>query len=135
MDSEKQIPLRHVVIDISDVSGVKSFEQQNTITLTKKMEVRSKTFLAVILGVVTGFFLLLCSYWAIGIFSFIFPVLGGILSPFLFVGQTKDTGITRWKRLNDIRVSRDLHGKLFFPNSQKPVELAETELVIFDTGI
>lgn len=131
MGSQEAPNPRHVITDISDVSGAKSFERQNTITLTKKTEVRSKTFMAVIGGGGVGLALTLCTYWALSLFSFFFPLLGAILAPFLFVGQTKDgAGITRWRRLNDKWRSKDKHGKLFFPNSQRPVELTETKLII-----
>lgn len=130
---EQQIPSRHCITDISDVSGAKHYERQSTISLTKKTEIRSKQLFSIIIGFSVGVVLALATYWLLQSFSFILPVIGGFLGSYLFVGQTKDgKQITRWKRLNDRRRSAHMHGKLFFPNSQQPVEMEQTRVIIIN---
>lgn len=130
---ERQIPPRHCITDISDVSGAKHYERQSTVTLTKKTEIRSKQLVSIIVGAAVGAVLALATYWLLKAISLLLPVICGFLGSFLFVGQTSDgKQVTRWKRLNDRRRSAHMHGKLFFPNSQQPVEMDRTRVVVID---
>lgn len=130
--SEQTTP-RHCITDISDVSGAKHYARQSTISLTKKTEVQSRQLFSIIIGLAIGAVLALATYWLLKSVSLLFPVVCGFLGSFLFVGQTKDgKQITRWNRLNDRRKSAHMHGKLFFPNSQQPVEMDQTRVVVID---
>lgn len=135
---EEQIPHpRETMDDVTNVSSDEQIERANTFMITKNTEARSRTVFSVILGGGIGFILCIIVAsiiggtvgWSIGA---MFILAGMIIAPFLIVGTIRDrTQQTRWKRLLEDMRSRNVEGKVFYPNSNQPeniVDLQEMEI-------
>ena len=96
--------------DITEVASTSEIEKRNTISVTKNTEIRSVTLLSIIGGAAAGLVL------------------------FLVTGTVNDaTGQARWRRLIQGMKSKNVTGKIFFPNSSHPEDVTDTEVVVFLT--
>lgn len=121
--------------DITEVASTSEIEKRNTISVTKNTEIRSVTLLSIIGGAAAGLVLFLITVGFLGLFvSTIWIVAGAILGPFLVTGTVNDaTGQARWRRLIQGMKSKNVTGKIFFPNSSHPEDVTDTEVVVFLT--
>lgn len=118
--------------DVTEVSSSESVERKNTIALWKNTEMRSKTMLWIVLGGVAGVILMILCYPLTGPFGSVFILIGLIAGPVLMVGTVNDpTRQVRWRRaINRLR-SKNIEGKVFFPNSDSPENIQTVEPVVF----
>lgn len=118
--------------DVTEVSSSESVERKNTIALWKNTEMRSKTMLWIVLGGVAGVILMILFYPLAGPFGSAFILIGMIAGPVMMVGTVNDpTRQVRWRRtVNNLR-SKNIEGKVFFPNSDSPENIQEVEPVVF----
>jgi uncharacterized membrane protein len=124
------------ITDISDVAGIKNIERHNTMSLTKKTEIRSKTMNFIIYGLLAGILFSLCTYWLINYVALLSIPLFMILFPFIWVGETHDgREQTRWERWKAKRRSQNMHGGLLFANTPEPVNLTEAKITVVGTRI
>lgn len=118
--------------DVTEVSSSESVERKNTIALWKNTEIRSKTVLWIVIGGVAGVILMVLFYPLAGPFGSIFILIGLVAGPVMMVGTVNDpTRQVRWRRtLNSLR-SKNIEGKVFFPNSNSPENIQEIKPVMF----
>lgn len=124
---------RMTMDDITEVSSTEEIEKRNTIQVAKNTEVRSKTVIAVLLGMVAGFVMFFITVGFLGVLlSCIWIVAGVILAPVLFVSRTNDQmRQVRWRRALYKVKSRNVTGNVFFPNSSNAEDVTHTDWVVF----
>lgn len=131
--SEAILHPRDTMDDITEVASVQSIEKKNTVTLTKNTEIRSKTFISILIGGVTG--VVLCFFtwsWLPSMLASAFIPIGAVLGPFLAVGTVRDrTQQERWVRLVNKLRSRSVEGQVFFPNSDEPEDIINIKEAVF----
>ena len=122
---------RDTMDDLTDVSCAQSLEKVNTIRVTKSTEIRSKTFTAVIFGVIGGVILMAMFWPLLAQWGSIFIIIGGALNPFFMVGTVRDqTRQLRWRRAVNNMHSQKIEGKVFFPNSVHPENVTRLESLV-----
>lgn len=113
--------------DLTDVSGDEAMERRNTIMVTKTTEVRSKTVVGVIVGLIVGVGLYAAAFLVVGAFwatPFLLVPLG--VAPWVVSGVVRDrTQQARYRRLMlQYRSARKgVAGRVWFPNSLEPEDL------------
>lgn len=123
---------RDTMDDLTSVSCTEEMEKVNTIRITKSTEMRSRTFLSVVVGGIAGAVLCLVFYPLMGSMGAVFILIGMLLTPFMAVGRVRDrTQQVRWRRsLNSLRSAR-VEGRAFFPNSTRPENITRLEGMVF----
>lgn len=124
---------RMTMDDITEVSSTEEIERKNTIQVTKNTEVRSKTLIAALLGLIVGVVMFFITVGFLGLLlSCVWIVAGAVLAPVLFVFRTNDQmRQVRWRRaLSKIR-SQQITGRIFFPNSSDAEDVTHTHWVAF----
>lgn len=130
-----QLHPRDTMDDITEVASTQSIERKNTVTITKNTEIRSKTFISIILGGVGGTILCILTWNLIGpMASSAFILAGMAIAPFLAVGTVRDrTQQERWLRMLNRLRSRSISGQVFYPNSDQPENITDLKEAVFRT--
>lgn len=118
--------------DVTEVSSTQSIERQNTITVTRNIEMRSKTLFSIIGGFIIGLLLFFMLFKLVGMtIGALIVVACSVGTPLLLVGRVNDpTQQVRWRRLVAKIKSRDIEGQVFFPNSDTPENITRIETVV-----
>ncbi|GGI15374.1 hypothetical protein GCM10007377_15580 [Galliscardovia ingluviei] len=120
---------RTTMDDITDVSNPLRVSAKNTIDVTRNMEMRSRTVLAVLVGLGVGALMgfivgtllpFIGVVWAV---SVMIPVTV-VAFVLLFAGRVRDRAADfRWRRLHQRLKSKNIDGGVFYPNSVTPEHL------------
>lgn len=126
-------PSRDMMDDLTEVSAPEEIEKRNTVYVTKNIEARSRTVTFMIFGLIFGLVLSFIGYLVTGSpIAFALAVPPTVLAPFLFVGRTQDQARElRWRRAMNRLSSRDITGKVFYPNSDGPENVTSTVVEVF----
>lgn len=112
--------------DVTSVSGREEIDRVNTVYVARNIEMRSKTFIVVLLTIFAAIPVFLALQALLGIMVGAGIAIGMVvIAPLLFVGTSRKTERTRWKDLTSRSQSRRLHGKCFYIASDQPVDLNE----------
>lgn len=124
---------RMTMDDITEVSSTEEIERKNTIQVTKNTEVRSKTLIAALLGLIVGVVMFFITVGFLGLLlSCVWIVAGAVLAPVLFVFRTNDQmRQVRWRRALSKIKSKQVTGRIFFPNSSDAEDVTHTHWVAF----
>ena len=123
---------RESMDDLTLIAGHDELEKVNTIPFGRHLEVRAKTLVAGLCGLVIGALVGWCCAvvcgWTVGV------LVCGVVTcgvPFVFVGVDRLTGMTRWKQWKHMTRSRRLEGMVVFPGSPYPVDLTHVVVHVY----